>query len=309
MKTLPMIILLLVPLLLTAQDISNVIINGDFEEDIENWSVSGNVYLSRYLSSSGENSIGFSTNICNHGFLYQSLPDSFFDFDARFWVFPQSDTFHNIFELVHNWDRTTADLVSRIVMKNNSIQFVALYSDTTIQFAMELNRWYHFSIKSDSNGTLKKYYIDGILICSLRSTESLPIETLIFGDLSNYGQFGALHYDDIGVFPKVDSDTTAVYQRHFLKSKVELKPNYPNPFNPITKIEYYLEEPQKIRLDIYNIRGKRVKNLIDGLQDSGEHSVEWNGTDNWGTKVGSGLYYYQIRTKNGILTQKMVFIK
>ena len=85
--------------------------------------------------------------------------------------------------------------------------------------------------------------------------------------------------------------------------------NYPNPFNPETKIEYSIPSESKIELSIYNIKGQKVKTLIEGNQQSGSYSIIWDGKDENGKPVGTGLYFYKLKTRNKELTKKMLLLK
>ena len=88
-----------------------------------------------------------------------------------------------------------------------------------------------------------------------------------------------------------------------------LHQNYPNPFNPSTKIEFSLPRTTRVTLDIYNITGRRVKRLVDEELPSGHWSVVWNGEDESGAEVASGVYFYRIKTSEYIRTKKMVIIR
>ena len=84
---------------------------------------------------------------------------------------------------------------------------------------------------------------------------------------------------------------------------------YPNPFNPVTTIRYDLPEQSFINLTIYNILGKKVRTLVNDLQGAGNRSVIWNGTDEFGRSVGTGIYLYQIRAEDFNQTRRMVLLK
>ncbi len=85
---------------------------------------------------------------------------------------------------------------------------------------------------------------------------------------------------------------------------IELRPNYPNPFNPSTNISFYLPEERPVRLGIINIVGQQVALLMDDTIQPGEHSVVWNAANN-----PSGIYIVQLETGNRTLTRKITLIK
>ncbi len=85
--------------------------------------------------------------------------------------------------------------------------------------------------------------------------------------------------------------------------------NYPNPFNPSTTISYQLKEQSNIEIAIYNIKGQKVKTLVSEVLTEGEHSVVWNGRDYNNDQVGSGIYFYSIRTPDYFSTRKMILMK
>jgi len=85
--------------------------------------------------------------------------------------------------------------------------------------------------------------------------------------------------------------------------------NYPNPFNPETTIEFCLAEEGTIALDIYNIRGQHIKNLISDHREPGYHQVIWDGRDAYGSDCATGSYIYLLRTSRTSQSRKMVLIK
>ena len=88
-----------------------------------------------------------------------------------------------------------------------------------------------------------------------------------------------------------------------------LYPNFPNPFNGRTDIRYELAEHRHVRLDIVDVWGRRVRSLVDGVQPAGFHHVFWNGDDDAGRKVSSGLYIYRLKADNYIQAKKMIYQK
>ncbi|KAA3598076.1 MAG: T9SS C-terminal target domain-containing protein [Calditrichaeota bacterium] len=92
-------------------------------------------------------------------------------------------------------------------------------------------------------------------------------------------------------------------------SHFELKQNFPNPFNPTTNIPYELKENGNVALKVYNTKGQLVKTLVDKAQNAGSHSIKWNGTDENGSQVSSGVYLYELNVDGNVEAKKMNFIK
>ncbi len=88
-----------------------------------------------------------------------------------------------------------------------------------------------------------------------------------------------------------------------------LKQNYPNPFNPSTTIEFNLQQPSKVDLSIYNIKGQLVKTLVKEVKESGNHKITWNGVDNNNNSVSSGVYFYKLSTAQHSEMKKMILVK
>ena len=88
-----------------------------------------------------------------------------------------------------------------------------------------------------------------------------------------------------------------------------LEQNFPNPFNPGTTIFYNQPRRAEVSLRVYNILGQEVATLIDGIAEAGLHSVPWEGRDNSGKQVSSGVYLYRLVTAGTILTKKMTLLR
>ncbi len=88
-----------------------------------------------------------------------------------------------------------------------------------------------------------------------------------------------------------------------------LSQNYPNPFNPTTSISFNLPTSGHVELTVFNILGQQVATLVDGSLTAGQHEATWNGADESGDAVGSGIYFYRLTTSNVTETKKMVLMK
>ncbi|UCE19016.1 MAG: M6 family metalloprotease domain-containing protein [Gemmatimonadota bacterium] len=91
-----------------------------------------------------------------------------------------------------------------------------------------------------------------------------------------------------------------------------LAQNYPNPFNPTTTIEYSVvsdQSPSHVTLNVYNLLGQRVRTLVDGVKEPGYHTVTWDGMDEEGDDVSSGVYFYRLQAGEFTAKKKMMFLK
>lgn len=88
-----------------------------------------------------------------------------------------------------------------------------------------------------------------------------------------------------------------------------LRQNYPNPFNPSTIIKFDLPTTSNVKLEIFNLLGQRVRTLVNERINAGYNSVNWDGKNDFGKQVSSGIYIYKIQAENFIQSKKMVFLK
>jgi len=103
--------------------------------------------------------------------------------------------------------------------------------------------------------------------------------------------------------------TTAVDDIVLLPNQYSISQNYPNPFNPVTRIQYYIPARSNVKLQIYDITGRLVKNLSEMEQEAGSHVVEWSGKDNSGKQVASGIYFLKFNAGTYTNTVKMMLLK
>ncbi|MBU1100170.1 MAG: T9SS type A sorting domain-containing protein [Bacteroidetes bacterium] len=108
---------------------------------------------------------------------------------------------------------------------------------------------------------------------------------------------------------KIGAGATGIEFANELPTEFVLKQNYPNPFNPSTRIDYYLPQQGSVKLEIYDMLGQRVVELVNSKKSMGWNSVTWDGKDNSGAELSSGMYVYQIRFGTTILSKKMVLMK
>lgn len=95
----------------------------------------------------------------------------------------------------------------------------------------------------------------------------------------------------------------------FVPERFLLQQNYPNPFNPSTTIEYELPQDSQVILKIYNVLGQEVRVLLDENQSAGLKTVRWDGRNDSGKTVGSGVYLYRIQAGDKIQSRKMLLLR
>ena len=85
--------------------------------------------------------------------------------------------------------------------------------------------------------------------------------------------------------------------------------NQPNPFNAATTISYRIATDGPVRVEVYDILGRRMTTLVDAWQRAGEYQIMWNGVDLHGDPAGSGMYFYRLQSDDGVMTRKMILLK
>ena len=92
-------------------------------------------------------------------------------------------------------------------------------------------------------------------------------------------------------------------------SVTRLYQNYPNPFNPSTRVRYQLSSRGPVNMRVYNVAGQLVKTLVGSVQEAGYYEVKWDGRNNGGRVVSSGIYFCRIDTPGYEKSMKMVVIR
>ncbi|MFQ5602336.1 MAG: PQQ-dependent sugar dehydrogenase [bacterium] len=154
---------------------------------------------------------------------------------------------------------------------------------------------------------LLRYENDQLLADSLLLNSSLNISS--FGTDENNELYIVDHNGQIYRFSR---DTTTGDVDHRDQNPVEdykLFQNYPNPFNASTIIQYYLNGFNRVRLTVYNMQGQVIKTLVNTYKAKGDHQIDWNGLNERGESVASGIYYYQLKTDSKSFTRKMIYLR
>ena len=108
----------------------------------------------------------------------------------------------------------------------------------------------------------------------------------------------------------VETNALSLDENLTIPTQFALHQNYPNPFNPSTQISFDVPDGSElVRLNIYNILGKKVSTLLNNVVNPGKHKVEWNAKDNEGNPVASGIYFYELSSSSYTARKKMLLIR
>tara|TARA_Y100001980_G_C14483912_1_gene261968 strand:+ start:77 stop:1015 length:939 start_codon:yes stop_codon:yes gene_type:complete len=108
----------------------------------------------------------------------------------------------------------------------------------------------------------------------------------------------------------VETNALSLNENLAIPTQFALHQNYPNPFNPTTQISFDVPEGSDlVRLNIYNILGKKVSTLLNNVVNPGKHKIEWNAKDSEGNPVASGIYFYELSSPSYTARKKMLLIR
>ncbi|MCP4580191.1 MAG: T9SS type A sorting domain-containing protein [candidate division Zixibacteria bacterium] len=146
---------------------------------------------------------------------------------------------------------------------------------------------------------------------------SNPYEPSLIASLNTPGNTKRIHVQEDTIYVADEfsfsifflNPQTGIEEVATIPTTFSLSPNYPNPFNASTTINYALPYPGQVKLDIYDILGRQITTLIDESQAAGEKSIIWAGQTNDGNPVSSGVYFYRLTTGDEVFSERMTLIK
>ena len=183
----------------------------------------------------------------------------------------------------------------------SALQILSAYSNTIAQIPSsigELSNLYHLDFMNneltDIPETICNIY-DNLTVFSIGLNDICPPYPDCIED--NMGEQDTTNCDQVSI---IDETLPIIHN---------LYNAYPNPFNPVTTLQYDLPENGLVNITIYDMLGRQVKTLINQTQDAGYKSVIWDATNDYGKPVSAGIYLYQIQAGEYIRTKKMVLLK
>jgi hypothetical protein len=229
-------------------------------------------------------------------------------------------------ELLNQISNFTDDFKIQLIKSYlNSCPLNNLESDSFFHLDDPLNPELAFTIQNTSTG-YNSYYIDNVLFSPCYYTVFLyDLENNPIGELESFDHFNLnSEYRGISFFSQGENDyffceqleCISTYNYTIETSAEDELPNpnislsnYPNPFNPETKIVFNLPEEGNVKLEIYNIKGQKVKTLLDCFMSPGRSEMIWNGKDDNGKQVSSGVYFYKLQTPSKSYVRKCMLLK
>ena len=124
--------------------------------------------------------------------------------------------------------------------------------------------------------------------------------------------FGYFSFGNTKILPRDTLDvgtSVGIEDGDNLPTAFELEQNFPNPFNPTTSIRYTVNNAGTYKLSVYNVLGQQIRTLVNGFQTPNRYELTWDGRNDKGVAVGSGIYFYKLTGENQNITKKMVLLK
>jgi hypothetical protein len=182
----------------------------------------------------------------------------------------------------------------------------------------ENDTWYLVTIFFDATQRLFDF-----VVLDESYTELVRVEGIAFGDTASYIDkamlYTSMHFigdgytDDFRIWKWCGDEPVIVIvstgEPGVTPALSTLHQNYPNPFNPITSIEFDLPKKAHTSLKIYDVSGRLIRSIVDGKLDAGSHRYKWDGKDNRGKIVASGIYFYRLKAGSFSDTRKMVLLR
>lgn len=238
----------------------------------------------------------------------------------------------------YGWDVTASEWLLREYLDGGAPRNVTFTKDNIMQvyiFGDGSRTLFRFAVGENYPSTsaydheVSPWYVIDWIGWKLVSWDMAHDGTGVWGDLSEGNLEGTLRFDSIQLSydpndPEASTDGVLYIddlrlvtvealgidsESQQIAGEYILHQNYPNPFNPSTTISFTLAQPSNTRLEIFNIRGEKVRTLVNNYYSAGYWSAVWDGADDAGILVPSGVYMYRLITSSGVQVRNMLLLK
>ena len=284
---------------------------------IENWNI---VSLNQPVTipSDGELWIGFTINTtggfpagCDAGPQFENYGNLMF-FNGQWTTLTTLAP-----TLTYNWQVKAYIEESTVVVLNNNVSETNIVNENIYtQELLTVNWDVQKNTSTKFNSLVNRDLIGYKVFRGETLLTNSPITALTFTDTNlengNYTYSVIAVYDEgdsapVNVNVTVDTSSDTDILNGLLITK--LTGNYPNPFNPETLIKFRLAKDEHVNIEVFNTKGQKIITLKDEFLQAGQHQILWQGLDESGRKVSSGIYFYRMQTQNYRATNKMLLIK
>lgn len=216
-------------------------------------------------------------------------PRQYLSENCSFFVDEDIAHFEKTIRVRISWDNNFRTDMQRLVL-DDGLELEPVWKSPTIASHSKLGRTTHRLANIDDNViTLRPG--EEIELSFAATTSEVPEGFLRKYFLKSHGYYRTMSAEEL------------------LPDTYELFANYPNPFNPSTTIKYSLPRAANVSLVIYNVLGQEVNTLVDGFVEPGIHEAIWNGDNDHGSQVASGVYFYRLRVDDFDRSRKMILLK
>jgi hypothetical protein len=170
-----------------------------------------------------------------------------------------------------------------------------------------------YAQRIDADGNLKWYPSDGVPVCTATGNQNHIVMAAVGVHAAMIAWEDERNGLELDIYAMLISDetTTSVPETGpvFSYGSDVTITNHPNPFNPGTTITYHIPERCHVRLNVYDSLGRKITCLVNQEQELGYHTAQWDGRDEMGNLVGSGVYFSRLTAGNQSRTTKMVLLR
>ena len=187
------------------------------------------------------------------------------------------------------------DLVGSEIMwefDGSLYQYRIAVSSDNVQWKIAVNK---------SNNTLTSQIQQDLFTANNIRYVKITITGLQSGNWASFWEFKVFTASLTGIEPNINEG--------IIPKEFKLYQNFPNPFNPKTRIDYQVPQTAKVNISVYNILGQLVADLVNGVKSPGHYSVDWNAKDINGLKVSSGIYIARMVSNNYSAARKLILLK
>ncbi|MHB1686753.1 MAG: LamG-like jellyroll fold domain-containing protein [Ignavibacteriaceae bacterium] len=193
------------------------------------------------------------------------------------------------------------------------------WTNTPLKYNITTNKWYRIQVQASTDTMISKLWDDsGNLVAQAGVSVGMDqilnpvggIMTIGRSQFSNMPLFKG-RIDDIKIYNYAMSSPTGIKNNgnSITPSTYSLSQNYPNPFNPTTSISFSVPNQQNVEIVIYNVLGEKVKTLVNKVISAGFHTIQWDGKNEMGSYIASGIYFYRMVANNFHQVHKMIMLK